>query len=101
MKIYLDNRIDSLTKEVWEFYFYQGKICLDRYERLKRESEKSRTWRPSIKYNRVMGRNNTVSESDLTIPDEVKKQAYDKFMDEMSKTVVCKWSERNNQTPKQ
>ena len=86
-------KIDDLTIEKWGFIFYNGMIYLDHYYLQKKESKKHRIFKDIKKYDRIMGRGNTIDENMVHIPDEVKSEVYNHFI---SSIKVLKWGERTN-----
>jgi len=83
--------IDELTVEKWSFIFLYGNIFLDSYYLLKKESKKHRRYEILKKYNRIIGRNNTIKEVDIPLPEDVKEEAFNIFTKDIK---VMKWTER-------
>lgn len=86
-------QIDELTQEVWNFWFNNGNLYLDRYFLKKREDKKKRVYRNIKTYDRIFSRNNNIEEDEVPLPEEIKQEALRLFT---SNIKVLKWSERNN-----
>ena len=89
--IQIEKKIDELTFERWTFTWIDKHIYLDGYVVLKKESKAHKKYNVLKRYNRLMGRDNTMLESDVPFTTEIKAEAYDQFV---SKIKVLKWSER-------
>ena len=87
----IEKQIDDLTFERWRFTFMYGTIFLDGYCLLQKESKRHRNFRVLKQYDRIMGRNNTIVESEVPFTDELKAEALNQFV---STIKVRKWSER-------
>jgi hypothetical protein len=87
----IEKQIDELTFERWRFAFMHGTIFLDGYCLLQKESKRHKNFRVLKQYDRIMGRNNTIVESDVPFTEELKTEALNQFI---SKIKVLKWSER-------
>lgn len=87
----IEKQIDELTLERWRFTFMYGTIFLDGYCLLQKESKRHKNFRVLKQYDRIMGRNNTIIESEVPFTDELKAEALNQFV---STIKVLKWSER-------
>ena len=87
----IEKQIDDLTFERWRFTFTYGTIFLDGYFLLQKESKRHKNFRVLKQYNRIIGRNNTMLESEVPFTDELKAEALNQFV---STIKVLKWSER-------
>lgn len=87
----IEKQIDELTLERWRFTFMYGTIFLDGYCLLQKESKRHRNFRVLKQYDRIMGRSNTIVESEVPFTDELKAEALNQFV---STIKVLKWSER-------
>jgi hypothetical protein len=87
----IEKQIDDLTFERWRFSFMYGTIFLDGYCLLQKESKRHKNFRVLKQYDRIMGRSNTIVESEVPFTDELKAEALNQFF---STIKVLKWSER-------
>jgi len=87
----IQKQIDELTFERWRFYFLNETLYLDSYYLLQKESRRHKNFKVLKKYERLMGRDNTLTESEVPFSDELKMEALNKFV---STIKVIKWSER-------
>lgn len=87
----IEKQIDDLTFERWSFTFMYGTIFLDGYCLLQKESKRHKNFRVIKQYDRIMGRNNTIVESEVPFTNELKAEALNQFV---STIKVLKWSER-------
>jgi hypothetical protein len=87
----IEKQIDDLIFERWRFTFVFGTIFLDGYCLLQKESKRHKNFKVLKKYDRIMGRSNTIAESEVPFTDELKAEALNQFV---STIKVLKWSER-------
>ena len=86
----IEKQIDDVTFERWRFTFMDGTIFLAGYCLLQKESKRHRNFRVLKQYDRIMGRSNTIVESEVPFTDELKAEALNQFV---STIKVLKWSE--------
>lgn len=88
----IERKINDLTIEKWRFTsLMYGNIFLDEYYLLQKESKGHRTYKVLKKYSRIMSRSNTILESEVPLPDDLKKEVFDKFISEIK---ILKWSDK-------
>jgi hypothetical protein len=90
----IEKQIDDLTFERWRFTWIDKNIYLDGYVLLQKESKRHRNFRVLKQYDRIMGRSNTILESEVPFTDELKTEVLNQFI---STIKVLKWSDRNKQ----
>jgi hypothetical protein len=91
IKMEIEKQIDDLTFERWRFTFMYGAIFLDGYCLLQKENKRKRTFKVLKQYERIMGRGNNITETEVPFTDELKAEALNQFV---STIKVRKWSER-------
>lgn len=85
--------IDELTKETWSFIFIDSysALVLNTHSLSKRASTRHRKYKDLENFNRIMGRENTLTEEEVPFPEDVEAEALEKFFD----TIRCiKWKDR-------
>ena len=87
----IEKQIDDLTFERWRFTFMYGTIFLDGYCLLQKESKRHKNFKVLKKYDRIMGRGNTILEMEVPFTDELKAEALNQFV---STVKVLRWNER-------
>ena len=87
----IEKQIDDLTFVRWRFTFIDKTLYLDGYALLQKESKRHKNFKVLKKYDRLMGRDNTIQESEVHFTDEIKAEALNQFV---STIKVLKWSER-------
>lgn len=87
----IQRQITELTSEKWRFTFLDNVIYLDSYFLLEKESKRHKNVKVIKKYERINERDNTMTESDVIVTDELKEEVLKQFM---STIKVIKWSER-------
>lgn len=87
----IEKKIDELTIEKWRFCYMYDIIFLDGYELLKKESPRHKKFNIIKQYERIMYKNNNITESEVPLSDELKAEVLNMFM---SNIKVLKWSER-------
>ena len=87
----IEKQIDDLTFEKWRFTFMYGTIFLDGYSLLQKETKRHKNFRVMKQYDRIMSRDNTITESEVPFTDELKVEVLNQFV---STIKVLKWSER-------
>lgn len=87
----IEKQIDDLTFVRWRFTFIDKTLYLDGYTLLQKESKRHKNFKVLKKYDRLMGRYNTIQESEVPFTDEIKAEALNQFV---STIKVIKWSER-------
>jgi hypothetical protein len=85
-------QIDDLTLEIWGFTFIYGTIFLDSYYLGQKESKRHRNYKSLKQYSRLLGRNNTITESEVPLTDELKTEVLKQFI---STIEVKKWGEKD------
>lgn len=83
-------KIDDLTRERFGFTFLYGTIVLDSYFLEKKEDKSKRKYNSIKKYNRLFKRESNISEEEVLLNDEIKKEVINLFT---SKITCKKWSE--------
>ena len=87
----IEKQIDELNKEIWDFTVIDRNIYLNGYYLMKRESKRHRKYIDIKKYDRLMGRDSTITESEVPFTDDLKNEVLEEYF----KTVKClRWSER-------
>lgn len=81
---------DRLTQWVWRFWFHNHTLWLDGYEELQRPTRRH-GFNTTIRYQRIMGRDNSLNESDVVLRADVMEEAIKKFTEGIT---VKRWSER-------
>jgi hypothetical protein len=83
-------KIDDLTRERFGFTFLYGTIILDSYFLEKKEDKSKRKYNSIKKYNRLFKRESNISEEEVLLNDDIKKEAINLF----TSNITCKkWSE--------
>ena len=84
-------KINELKKEVWDFTLIRETLFLNGYSLQEKESKRHRKYQTTKRYDRLMGRNSTIKESEVPFTDEIKQKALQTYFE----TIDCKrWSER-------
>lgn len=84
-------REDQLRREIWSFWYYDNRhaIVLDGYRQEERPSKRHKYQVESM-YSRLRSREAKIEEADVPLPEDVVKEAIDKFN---SSLRVSKWDE--------
>jgi hypothetical protein len=89
----IEKQVDELTIERWTFTWIDKTIFLDKYVLLQKESKRKRIYSRIKHYDRIMGRNSTIKESDVPLSEDLKAEVLAKFI---ANIRVIKWEERKN-----
>jgi len=82
---------NALSREVWIFKIIGNTLFLDEYYIAEKESPRHRKYKNTLYYNRIMGRNNTITEEEVPLSREVKDEALNMYF---NKVKCIKWDER-------
>lgn len=89
MRITIERKIDDLTTEMFYFWLNDLVLILDSYIVVKRKTKRHKG-EILKKYDRLRGRESTLSETDVPFTEEIKQQAIEYVT---SKLSVKLWSE--------
>jgi hypothetical protein len=91
MNVTFTNQIDEITTEEYSFHFMDSNILyLQSYIIFKKE-KKQRFPRIFKKYDRLMNRDNSITEEEVPFTPEIRQRAINEFT---SQIKCLKWSER-------
>lgn len=88
----IEKKIDELTIQRWRFIYIMGNIYLNYYVILQKESKRHRNYKTLKLYDRIMTRNNTLTEDQVPLSDDLKAEVMSLFTKNIK---VMKWGQRN------
>ncbi len=94
MNIQIEKQIDDLTIERFRFTTLsngEAILYLDSYFLLQKENKRMRNYKVLKRYERLSGRDSTITEDEIPLTAGIKAEAIEEFI---SKIKVLKWSER-------
>jgi hypothetical protein len=89
--MYTVKRNNGEIRQEWSFYLIDQTLILDRYSQLEKVAGSQRRYETVKHYDRIYKRNNNITEEAIPLPDDVKKEALEQYI---SQITVKKWSER-------
>lgn len=85
---------DGLRKTKWSFMLFDSNdkltFVLNSYYKFSKASKRNSKWNIDIRYERISGRDNTIAETEVPMPDFI-HQEINEFV--QSRVQIKKWSE--------
>jgi hypothetical protein len=89
--MYTVKRKNGDIQQEWSFTLINQTLILDRYSQLEKVAGSQRRYETVKHYDRKYKRNNNITEEAIPLPDDVKKEALEQYI---SQITVKKWSEK-------
>jgi len=89
--MYTVKRKNGDIQQEWLFTLINETLFLDTYKQLQKVVGSQRQYETVLYYNKSFKRDNNITEAEIPLPDDVKKEALEQYI---SQITVKKWSEK-------
>lgn len=86
----IEKQIDELTKETYRFWINGNIIIFDAYYLFGRENTRKRTYKVLKRYERIGGRDNTITLQEAPLTEEIKTEVLQEYIKTLK---VMTWEE--------